>query len=53
MSVNDWLADIAFASVTITVKVCVVPVTLVPVMAPVEVFNVRPVGSVPAEILHV
>jgi hypothetical protein len=52
--VSDFVAVTLSASVTMTVKVCVVAVEpTVPLMTPDAGFSVSPVGSVPDEIDHV
>jgi hypothetical protein len=51
--VSDFVAVTLSASVTMTVKVCVVAVEpTVPLMTPNAGSNVRPVGNVPDEIDH-
>jgi hypothetical protein len=49
---NAWLAVAPFASWTCTVKLLVPATVGVPLIAPVDVFKVNPVGSVPTVTLH-
>jgi hypothetical protein len=50
---SAWSSKAVLASVTLIVKFDVPATVGVPVIAPVEAFNVNPVGSVPAVMLKV